>query len=346
MASGLSLSNLLHHSNPPPTTHPPPASHALGHHSLQQQQQQQHQQQQHQQQQQQQLLREASRGQNADHPATASYGQPAPLGPVPSPVPLNQMLDNGSYPPNTPSQMPSSTNQTPSAPPGSHANTASLYQCADCQRRYSRPEHLARHIQTHTLGKRFGCQVCGKAFARADLLKRHATNHENDNDETRKKRRTASSPGAGRVSHACRACATARVKCEEIKPCKRCRNRNLTCEYASVEAGSAAAMHLLHLSTTIHSDPGSAQGISGSLPADQSPSISYNQYHNQMQTQSPQTKAEESQLPTPDTVIEQGKLYSSVLAALGGWIHCLSPVLNSHSHALLKPPSAIDSVSL
>ncbi|KAF3010520.1 hypothetical protein E8E14_009925 [Neopestalotiopsis sp. 37M] len=36
--------------------------------------------------------------------------------------------------------------QTPSA--RSHTLTQSLYQCADCQRRYSRPEHLARHIQT------------------------------------------------------------------------------------------------------------------------------------------------------------------------------------------------------
>lgn len=33
----------------------------------------------------------------------------------------------------------------------SHSMTQSLYQCADCQRRYSRPEHLARHIQTQSV---------------------------------------------------------------------------------------------------------------------------------------------------------------------------------------------------
>lgn len=95
-------------------------------------------------------------------------------------------------------------------------------------------------------------QVCGKAFGRADLLKRHRANHDDDGNGT-KRRRINSSPGAGRVAHACQACAKARVKCEESKPCTRCRNRNLTCEYASSEAGSAAAMHLLHLSANAHS---------------------------------------------------------------------------------------------
>ncbi|KAL1878644.1 hypothetical protein Daus18300_001919 [Diaporthe australafricana] len=137
-------------------------------------------------------------------------------------------------------------------PASGHAANTSLYQCADCLKRYSRPEHLQRHIATHTLGKRFICDVCGKAFGRADLLKRHRANHDDDGNGT-KRRRINSSPGAGRVAHACQACAKARVKCEESKPCTRCRNRNLACEYASSEAGSAAAMHLLHLSANAHS---------------------------------------------------------------------------------------------
>jgi Fungal Zn(2)-Cys(6) binuclear cluster domain/Zinc finger, C2H2 type len=135
-----------------------------------------------------------------------------------------------------------------------HGVGAGLYQCADCQRRYSRPEHLARHVQTHTLGKRFSCPECNKAFARADLLKRHAANHTAD--ALGLKRRKWSGNSLGRVSHACSACATARVKCEELKPCSRCRLRNIACEYASSEAGSAAAMHLLHLSahTTVYGE--------------------------------------------------------------------------------------------
>ncbi|KAI0409721.1 hypothetical protein F4802DRAFT_159728 [Xylaria palmicola] len=157
----------------------------------------------------------------------------------------------------------------------SHQMTASLYQCADCKKRYSRPEHLARHIQTHTLGKRFLCQVCGKAFARADLLKRHAANHEGDGGNTKKRRRIDCSPGSGRVSHACRACATARVKCEEIKPCQRCQKKGLSCEYAAMEAGSAAA-HLLHLSADAHNATPTPTS-SASSTGQPSPSASHGQ---------------------------------------------------------------------
>ncbi|KXH43386.1 hypothetical protein CNYM01_08603 [Colletotrichum nymphaeae SA-01] len=224
-----------------------------------------------------------------DQRVSASNSNTNPLASGPSPNATIVVSAAPSYNPNGPSQsvspspVPTAQSPYPTSTPGgtqSHAATASLYQCAHCQRRYSRPEHLARHIQTHTLGKRFACQICGKAFARQDLLKRHVTNHENDNDPNKKRRRTDTSPGAGRVSHACRPCATARVKCEEQKPCTRCRNRNLNCEYSSTEAGSAAAMHLLHLSGNPHqttSTPGSLATSPSQSAYDSSPSTAYQQ---------------------------------------------------------------------
>ncbi|TLD10122.1 hypothetical protein PgNI_06364 [Pyricularia grisea] len=138
----------------------------------------------------------------------------------------------------------------------SHATSQSLYQCAYCLRRYSRPEHLQRHIATHTLGKRFVCDICEKAFGRGDLLKRHRQNHQDDPTGAKKRRVTST---AGRVTAACQACARARVKCDEIKPCARCKNRNQKCEYSTSEASSAAAMHLLHLSAA-RSSSGSPDG--------------------------------------------------------------------------------------
>ncbi|POS78716.1 hypothetical protein DHEL01_v202900 [Diaporthe helianthi] len=198
---------------------------------------------------------------SASTSSPAYYTYPAPPGVSPAasatshPTPLATPFNSPGAPSTTGgSSVAGAISNTPASGQAAngHAANTSLYQCADCLKRYSRPEHLQRHIATHTLGKRFICDVCGKAFGRADLLKRHRANHDDDGNGT-KRRRINSSPGAGRVAHACQACAKARVKCEESKPCTRCRNRNLTCEYASSEAGSAAAMHLLHLSATAHS---------------------------------------------------------------------------------------------
>lgn len=138
------------------------------------------------------------------------------------------------------------------------------------------------------------------------------------------------------MAHACQACAKARVKCEEVKPCTRCRNRNLNCEYASTEAGSAAAMHLLHLSAHAHSTMGPQ---SSGLVAPMDP-LSHNlasevmsSPHNQsapmnalsratptmtnpgysqstgnsppIMASHPQGNNEAMQLPTPDTMVDQ-----------------------------------------
>ncbi|KAL7901443.1 hypothetical protein HDV63DRAFT_199982 [Trichoderma sp. SZMC 28014] len=141
------------------------------------------------------------------------------------------------------------TGETPApAPHQSHQNCTNPYACRDCGRSYSRPEHLVRHVQTHTLGRRFACEICNKSFARKDLLRRHVTNHENDSPK--KRQRLVSTPNSSRVTQACRPCAAARVKCEETKPCKRCVNRNLAC--SSFETSPGSSTHLPHL-------PGSGQ---------------------------------------------------------------------------------------
>ncbi|KAL2165197.1 hypothetical protein VTH06DRAFT_493 [Thermothelomyces fergusii] len=149
---------------------------------------------------------------------------------------------------------------------GNHNRAQPLYQCADCLRRYSRPEHLQRHIASHTLGKRFTCDVCSKAFARADLLKRHRANHQDGNGN--KRRRINSDPSASRVGQACTACAKARVKCEEVKPCTRCKNRGLACE---VPVPEDTAAYMAHLSANrmgqghAESTPESCCSVSSSL---------------------------------------------------------------------------------
>ncbi|KAH6606639.1 hypothetical protein Trco_005792 [Trichoderma cornu-damae] len=193
----------------------------------------------------------------------------------------------------------------------SHQNS-NPYACRDCGRSYSRPEHLVRHVQTHTLGRRFACEICQKSFARKDLLRRHVANHENDSPK--KRQRMVASPNSSRVTQACRACAVARVKCDESKPCRRCVSRNLPC--SSYETSPGTSMHLVHL-------PASGQDAAQTHPTAASPAASTADSRSALQTasanlirdnvtnkssplsQSNSSRQDDSQLTTPETGIER-----------------------------------------
>ncbi|KAL4927331.1 putative C6 and C2H2 transcription factor RegA-like [Aspergillus undulatus] len=105
------------------------------------------------------------------------------------------------------------------------------FQCGfgSCRKSYNRADHLIRHVRSHTREKPYVCQVCNKGFSRPDLLKRHSAGHSHSQDA--KRRRPSTYSKNGRVSQACKACATSKLKCDEEKPCRRCRDRNLFCEY-------------------------------------------------------------------------------------------------------------------
>lgn len=126
-----------------------------------------------------------------------------------------------------------------------------------------------------------------------------------------------------------------------MKPCTRCRNRGIACEYASSEAGSAAAMHLMHLAANAHHNsppvaaPSAPMGpVSHNMSSDALPSQTgqpapvhglpthaasamtnpaYSQSTSSsppILTSHPQANNEAAQLPTPETLIDQSKLPS------------------------------------
>lgn len=47
------------------------------------------------------------------------------------------------------------------------------YSCPICDGRFMRPEHVKRHLRSHTLEKPFECEQCQKTFNRKDNLKAH-----------------------------------------------------------------------------------------------------------------------------------------------------------------------------
>lgn len=60
-----------------------------------------------------------------------------------------------------------------------------------------------------------------------DLLKRHVTNHNSDSAAKRQKREIARDT---RVVQACEACSQSHLRCEDEKPCSRCRKKNIPCK--------------------------------------------------------------------------------------------------------------------
>ncbi|XTI82960.1 fungal-specific transcription factor domain-containing protein [Cenococcum geophilum] len=105
-----------------------------------------------------------------------------------------------------------------------------FYQCGECHRSYSRIDHLARHVRSHMQEKPFECTVCNKGFGRP-----HASCHETHRDQKRQKRQVGLS---SRVAQACKACANAKLKCEDEKPCKRCQQKKIVCENVESRTGN------------------------------------------------------------------------------------------------------------
>lgn len=149
--------------------------------------------------------------QGPDQPAQAQPAQPSAVAnttPTPKNPPTKRRL--------------SDTSSTPSS---SHV-------CHICRRVYERADHLTRHLRSHENARLYQCSRCPKRFNRADLLTRHEATHDRDGatvgGEAGKNR--TFDRRSDRAAEACLNCSASKSKCEDQKPCTRCRNRGLPCE--------------------------------------------------------------------------------------------------------------------
>ncbi|KAI0125178.1 hypothetical protein BJ170DRAFT_584813 [Xylariales sp. AK1849] len=122
-----------------------------------------------------------------------------------------------------------------SPPPPSHI-------CHICKRVYERADHLTRHLRSHENARPYQCSRCPKRFNRADLLTRHEATHDRDESANGRPMIRRSD----RAAEACLNCAQSKSKCDDQKPCGRCRNKRLVCQTASkrgsIHATSDAGM--------------------------------------------------------------------------------------------------------
>lgn len=60
-------------------------------------------------------------------------------------------------------------------------------------------------------------------------MKRHVAGHENEKSP----KRSNAAPHVARVAQACTACATAKLRCGNDKPCRRCQHKGIPCTFSS-----------------------------------------------------------------------------------------------------------------
>ncbi|KAI1179603.1 hypothetical protein F4777DRAFT_574908 [Nemania sp. FL0916] len=90
----------------------------------------------------------------------------------------------------------------------------------DCGKVFRRKEHLTRHLKSHDTELQYECHICGRRYARSDVLKRHVEFHP----QYFKPRRNFV---------ACVRCRESKTKCDEESPCGPCRRRALPCVRAN-----------------------------------------------------------------------------------------------------------------
>ncbi|KAI8625795.1 hypothetical protein F5Y19DRAFT_479134 [Xylariaceae sp. FL1651] len=96
-----------------------------------------------------------------------------------------------------------------------------------CHKVFRRKEHLTRHLKSHGTQLQYACHICGRRYARSDVLKRHVEFHPQYQKPERN-------------FVACTRCRESKTKCDEGIPCRPCSRRSLTCVRANARADVAA----------------------------------------------------------------------------------------------------------
>ncbi|KAL5525869.1 hypothetical protein ACEPAG_7207 [Sanghuangporus baumii] len=118
------------------------------------------------------------------------------------------------------------------------------HKCPVCQATFTRPQHVARHMRSHTGDRPYKCQHCGDQFARSDLLSRHVNKcHAGDKPPTTtaptRRKGGSSSTRATTSKQACDQCVIATLPCDGANPCSKCVQRKSPCTYVKFQRQTA-----------------------------------------------------------------------------------------------------------
>lgn len=118
------------------------------------------------------------------------------------------------------------------------------HKCPVCQATFTRPQHVARHMRSHTGDRPYKCQHCGDQFARSDLLSRHVNKcHPNEkpllSSAPSRRKGSASASRATTSKQACDQCVQSSLPCDGANPCSKCVHRKARCTYVKFHRQTA-----------------------------------------------------------------------------------------------------------
>ncbi|KAL5363428.1 hypothetical protein BJX96DRAFT_178064 [Aspergillus floccosus] len=117
----------------------------------------------------------------------------------------------------------------------SHAEGDS-YACPICYRAFDRRDHMRRHLGSHQNARPHKCTLCEKSYNRRDVLSRHYAIVHNGRQDTPNPNRVAKKTRV-RANKACESCAASKLRCDNGRPCTRCKRAGRVCEEKSVDSG-------------------------------------------------------------------------------------------------------------
>lgn len=121
------------------------------------------------------------------------------------------------------------------------------HQCSVCQATFTRPQHVARHMRSHTGDRPYKCEHCGDQFARSDLLSRHVNKcHSAEaiaaagaNGGSGRRKALSASTRATTSKQACDQCILSSLPCDGANPCSKCSMRKVRCSFVKFHRQTA-----------------------------------------------------------------------------------------------------------
>ncbi|KAH6884843.1 hypothetical protein B0T10DRAFT_577204 [Thelonectria olida] len=102
--------------------------------------------------------------------------------------------------------------------------------CSQCNRSYTRLEHLQRHLLSHGSERPFECHFCLQTFGRRDVLQRHFRTCKTRVD-AKMGIPVLSQAARGMKRASCDRCRRFKKACTATYPCQPCMERNETCTF-------------------------------------------------------------------------------------------------------------------